>query len=131
MRQRTIQSTWPGLLPGVFGAPVVDNAGGGANCSAGLLGTITGGGVKLGVKPNWPAEVVVVPFAFCTLTLPSMTWTERPDGFGAGDAVPPAFGDADGEAEAETDADGAGVGVGAAFVMTALPRANEATLTAA
>jgi hypothetical protein len=133
MRQRTMQSTWPGLLPAVLGAPGVENAGGGANCRAGLFGRITGGCTVVGVKPNWPGAAFCVPF--WTLIAPFWTCTERPGvepvavGFGAG--VVPGFGLDDGAAEADAEADGAGVGVGAAFVITALPTANEATLTAA
>jgi hypothetical protein len=60
---RTWQSTSPGLAAPVPPAePVVDeNDGGGVNCIPGLVGRMTGGCWKLGVKPNCPAVKFWVP----------------------------------------------------------------------
>lgn len=130
-----MQSTEPGLLTGVPPGDDGENVGGGTNCMPGFDGTMIGGCVTAGVTPNCPGTKLGVPVPFGTLTLPLGPCTEKPDGSplpvgsGKGALVPVAFGDA--VAEADAVVDGAGDGVGSALVITALPRTNDATLTAA
>ena len=74
--QRTTQSTVPDLLlllpEDVVGC---ENTGGGVNFMPGLVGTTTGGCLKLAVYPNCPAAKFCVPPALLTLIAPSNTCT--------------------------------------------------------
>lgn len=78
--QRTSQSMAALLLPLVLlpGLVLIWNAGGGVNGIAGFFGMSAGGCLSEGVKPNWPAEKLLVPLGLVTWISPSNTCTYSP-----------------------------------------------------
>ncbi len=89
--QRTSQSTVEDLAgpEDVDPAAADMKAGGGVNSKPGFFGTITGGWLTFGVKPNCPAEKLCVPAGLLSWMRPSMTCTYRPGALevGEGDGI--------------------------------------------